>query len=199
MLLATTDSDEVNLIACMIAKNLNPALIKVARLRNEEYVRELPLLDKDHLGIDHVINPQCEMVRNIQRLMEVPGASEVIDFVDGRVKLIGVTVDENSPFAGRKLLSFTKDEGEILVGAIVRTRPNSPDRVIIPHGDDSILADDLVYLVAREPGPGTYPRPLRHQGKESETGDHHRCGANGAGPCQGNGPGQGQYQNHRKG
>ena len=149
MLLATTDSDEVNLIACLIAKNLNPALIKVARLRNEEYVRELPLLDKDHLGIDHVINPQYEMVRNIQRLMEIPGASEVIDFVEGRVKLIGVTVDKKSPFAGRKLLSFTKEEGDILVGAIVRTRPNLPDQVIIPHGDDSILADDLVYLVAR--------------------------------------------------
>ncbi len=145
MLLATTDSDEVNLISCLIAKNLNPYLIKVARLRNEEYVNELPLLlDKDHLGIDHVINPQSEMVRSVQRLMEIPGASEVIDFVEGRVKLIGVMVDEKSPFAGRKLLSFTKAEGDILVGAIIRK-----NQVIIPHGNDSILAEDLVYLVTR--------------------------------------------------
>jgi len=149
MLLATTDSDEVNLVSCLIAKNLNPSLIKVARLRNEEYIQELPLLDKDHLGIDHIINPQSEMVRSIQRLMEIPGASEVIDFVEGRVKLIGVMVDKESPFAGRKLLSFTKAEGEILVGAIVRNRPDLPSQVIIPHGNDSILAGDLVYLVAR--------------------------------------------------
>ena len=149
MLVAATNSDEINLISCLIAKNLNPYLIKVARLRNEEYVQELPLLDKDHLGIDHVINPQIEMVHSIQRLMEIPGASEVIDFVGGRVKLIGVTVEKDSPFAGRKLLSFTKAEGEILVGAIVRTRPNFPGQVIIPHGNDSILAGDLVYLVAR--------------------------------------------------
>jgi trk/ktr system potassium uptake protein len=149
MLLATTDSDEVNLISCLIAKNLNPSLIKVARLRNEEYIQELPLLDKDHLGIDHVINPQSEMVRSIKRLMEIPGASEVIDFVEGKVKLIGFMVDEKSPFAGRKLLSFTKAEGDILVGAIVRTRPNSPGRVIIPHGNDSILAGDLIYLVVK--------------------------------------------------
>jgi len=149
MLLATTDSDEVNLISCLIAKNLNPSLIKVARLRNEEYIKELPLLDKDHLGIDHVINPQSEMVRSIKRLMEIPGASEVIDFVEGKVKLIGFMVSEKSPFAGRKLLSFTKAEGDILVGAIVRTRPNLPDQVIIPHGNDSILAGDLVYLVAK--------------------------------------------------
>ena len=90
MLLATTDSDEVNLISCLFAKSLNPSLIKVARIRNEEYVRELPLLDKEHLGIDHVINPQSEMVRSIQRLMEVPGASEVIDLVKSRVERIGV-------------------------------------------------------------------------------------------------------------
>lgn len=149
MLVAATNSDEVNLISCLIAKNLNPYLIKVARLRNEEYTLELPLLDKDHLGIDHVINPQIEMVHSIQRLMEIPGASEVIDFVGGRVKLIGVTVEKDSPFAGRKLHSFTKAEGKILVGAIVRTQSNSPGQVIIPHGDNSILAGDLVYLVAR--------------------------------------------------
>ncbi|EFK06091.1 putative potassium transporter peripheral membrane component [delta proteobacterium NaphS2] len=144
MLLATTDSDEVNLISCVIAKNLNPHMIKVARLRNEEYIKEITLLDKDHLGIDHVINPQSEMVRSIQRLMEIPGASEVIDFVEGRVKLIGVMVEEKSPFANRKLHSFTKAEGQILVGAILRK-----NQVIIPHGNDSILAGDLVYLVAR--------------------------------------------------
>ena len=107
------------------------------------------LLDKDHLGIDHVINPQVEMVHSIQTLMEIPGASEVIDFMGGSVKLIGVTVEKNSPFAGRKLLSFTEAEREILVGAIVRTRPNLPSQVIIPQGSDSILAGDLVYLVAR--------------------------------------------------
>ena len=150
ILLAATNSDEVNLISCLIAKNLNPYLIKVARLRNEEYINEFPLLlDKEHLGIDHVINPQVEMVHSIQTLMEIPGASEVIDFVGGSVKLIGVTVEKNSPFAGRKLLSFTKAEREILVGAIVRTRPNLPSQVIIPQGSDSILAGDLVYLVAR--------------------------------------------------
>ena len=149
MLLATTDSDEVNLISCLIAKSLNPSLIKVARLRNEEYIRELPLLNKDHLGIDHVINPQSEMVHSIQRLIEIPGASEVIDLVEKKVKLIGVMVEKRSPFAGRKLLSFTKAEREILVGAIVRPRPNLPSQVIIPHGNDSILAGDLVYLVAR--------------------------------------------------
>ena len=144
MLLATTDSDEVNLISCLIAKNLNPHLIKVVRLKNDEYIRELPLLDDHVLGIDHVINPHSEMVRSIQQLMEIPGASEVIDFVGGRVKLIGVTIDAKSPYAGRKLATLTGSEEKILVGAIVRRK-----QVIIPHGEDAILAGDLVYVVAQ--------------------------------------------------
>ena len=68
MLVAATNSDEINLIACLIAKNLNPYLIKVARIRNDEYLQEPELVGKDLLGIDHVINPQSEMVNSIQRL-----------------------------------------------------------------------------------------------------------------------------------
>ncbi|MFH1950751.1 MAG: Trk system potassium transporter TrkA [Pseudomonadota bacterium] len=144
MLVAATDIDEINLMACLVAKFLNPYLLKVARVRNEEYLQEGELFWKDLLGIDHVINPQSEMVNTIQNVMEVPGASEVIDFVGGRVKLIGFFIAKDSPFAGHKLLSFGELRGRILVGAIVRG-----DQVLIPHGEDVILAGDLVYVVAR--------------------------------------------------
>lgn len=144
MLVAATDSDEINLITCLLVKTLNPYLLKVARVRNEEYFQEGELFSKDLLGIDHVINPQSEMVNTIQSIMEVPGASEVIDFVEGRVKLIGFLVAEDSPFVDRRLSSFNEPKGKVLVGAIVRG-----DRVLIPKGEDVILAGDLVYVVAR--------------------------------------------------
>ncbi len=144
MLVAATDSDEINLMACLMVKTLNPYLIKVARVRNEEYLQEGELFSKDLLGIDHVINPQSEMVNTIQNIMEVPGASEVLDFVGGRVKLIGFFVTQDSPFVDRKLLSFGELNGRILVGAIVRG-----SQVLIPQGEDVILAGDLVYVVAR--------------------------------------------------
>ncbi len=144
LLVAATDSDETNLMACLMAKTLNPYLIKVARVKNEEYLEEGELFSKDLLGIDHVINPQSEMVNIIQNIMEIPGASEVIDFVGGRVRLIGFIVTEASPFVDRKLLSFVELKGQILVGAIVRG-----DQVIIPHGEDTIRAGDLVYVVVR--------------------------------------------------
>ena len=144
MLVAATDSDEVNLIACMLARQLNPYLLKVARLRNPEYLEMKDLLARDTLGIDHIINPESAMVQTIRNLMLVPGASDVIDFVDGRIKLIGVTIRGDSPVAGKRLLSFQEMTDKLLVGAIVRG-----DKVHIPHGEDTIQAGDLVYVVAR--------------------------------------------------
>lgn len=144
MLVAATNSDEINLISCLLAKNLNPYLIKVARVRNEEYLQESRLFEPDMLGIDHIINPMSEMVGRIQSLMEIPGASEVIEFVKGRVKLIGVTIGKDSPYIGRKLLSFNQTEAKILVGAILRD-----NQVLIPGGNDVILENDLVYVVVR--------------------------------------------------
>jgi trk/ktr system potassium uptake protein len=142
ILVAATDSDEANLIACLLARNLNPYIVKIARVRSHEYMLEKDLFGKDVLGIDRIINPGLEMIESIRSLMMVPGASDVIDFVDGRVKLIALTIKPESPFVGRQLLSFKGAEGKVLVGAIVRG-----DQVFIPRGEDTIRANDLVYFV----------------------------------------------------
>jgi trk system potassium uptake protein TrkA len=144
MLVAATDSDEVNLIACLLARHLNPYIVKLARVRNPEYLKEKDLFGQDLLSVDQIINPESEMVETITDLMMVPGASDVIDFVDGRVKLIGVTVKPDSPFVGRRLLSFKGMEGKLLLGAIVRG-----EQVIIPHGEDTLEANDMAYVVVR--------------------------------------------------
>jgi len=144
MLVAATDSDEVNLIACLLARNLNHYMLKVARVKNQEYLAEKELFSEDGLGIDHIINPQSAMVESILGLMKVPGAADVIDFVGGRVKLIAFKVPKDSPFTGRQLISFKELEGRLLVGAIVRG-----NHVVIPRGQDRIEAEDLVYVVVR--------------------------------------------------
>ena len=144
MLVAATDSDEVNLVACLLARTLNSYLLKIARIRNPEYLEEKDLFREDLLGIDHIINPESVMVETIRNLMMVPAASDVIDFMEGRIKLIGITVQPDSPFVGRRLHSFKDVEGKVLVGAIVRG-----ERVLIPRGDDYIQANDLLYLVVR--------------------------------------------------
>lgn len=144
MLVAATDSDEVNLIACLLARHLNPYIVKLARVRNPEYLKEKDLFGQDLLSVEQIINPESVMVETIRDLMMVPGASDVINFVDGRVKLVGVTVKPDSPFVGRQLLSFKGMEGKLLLGAIVRG-----EQVIIPHGEDTLEANDMVYVVVR--------------------------------------------------
>lgn len=145
MLVAATDSDEVNLISCLLARNLNSHLVKVARVRNPEYMGEGGLFGEHLLGIDRVINPELEMAQAILNLTEIPGAAEVINFVDGRVRLIGLTVSRGSPLAKRRLASFRGPEERLLVGAIVRG-----EQVIIPRGQDIIEPDDLIYVVVRQ-------------------------------------------------
>lgn len=144
MLVAATDSDEANLIACLLARNLNRYILKVARVRNREYLEEKELFGDSLLGVEQIINPGSAMVETIRNLMMVPGASDVIDFVDGRIKLIGFSVRADSSLANRKLSSFSSTDRNLLIGAIIRN-----EKVLIPHGNDTIQADDLVYIVIR--------------------------------------------------
>ncbi|HEN21427.1 MAG TPA: Trk system potassium transporter TrkA, partial [Desulfobacteraceae bacterium] len=145
ILVAATDSDEVNLVSCMLAHGLNQYIIRVARVKNNEFLAEKNLFGQDFLGIDHVINPQSVMVDSILSLMEVPGATEVIDFVEGRVKLIGFMIAKNSPLIGTQLVTFKEKGAKLLIGAIVRG-----EQVVIPSGDDIIQAEDVVYVVIKK-------------------------------------------------
>jgi len=144
IIVAATDSDEVNIIACFYAQYLTDYITKIARVRNPDYMEHREIFDQDFLNIDLIINPESEMVASMLRLTEVPAASEVIDFVDGRIKLIGITIKDDSPLVGRKLSSFTDLEHIILIGVIVRG-----EEVIIPKGQDTIQPNDLIYCVTR--------------------------------------------------
>jgi trk system potassium uptake protein TrkA len=84
------------------------------------------------------------MVETIMNLMTVPGASDVINFVDGKVKLIGFTIRRDSHLAGRQLFTLNNSYGNLLIGAIIRD-----EKVLIPQGKDTIQAGDLLYMVIR--------------------------------------------------
>jgi len=147
ILLAVTDSDETNLVACLFANLLSPATVKLARIRSEEYLLYEEALMKDPYRIDVIINPEAEAVKAVERLLQVPGAVDVGDFAEGRIKVIGVRLDASSPVAGVKLVDLHSKTGKekILVAAIVRQ-----ERLIIPSGEDALLGGDVVYFVAEE-------------------------------------------------
>lgn len=145
IIVAATDNDEANLIACFYAQFLTDYITKIVRLKNPDYMKHREIFDQDFLNIDLIINPRTEMVSSMLKLMEIPEASEVIDFKDGKIKLLGITVREDSPLVGKKLSSFSDLERVILVGIIIRG-----ERVIIPRGNDMIQVNDLIYCISQK-------------------------------------------------
>lgn len=145
LLIAVTNSDEVNMISCLVAGLQNKVPRKIARVRDPDYSALLPLFDKDHLDIDLVINPDREVVDMILKLMEVPGAVRVADFADGLVRMVGLPIQEGNPLIGNSLGEIRRKypEANTLIVAIQRG-----GKIFIPKGDDVLQIHDLVFSVS---------------------------------------------------
>lgn len=146
MLLAVTDSDEINLMACTFAKMLAPDLVKLARIRNDEYTAYGEQLARE-IGIGLIINPEVEVVRSIEHMLRAPGAVDISDLAGGRIKLAGTWITEDNPLAGTRLMELRREAGELqlIVAAIIRE-----ESVIVPAGPDAIREGDLVYFVCED-------------------------------------------------
>ncbi|MCG8688501.1 MAG: Trk system potassium transporter TrkA [Desulfobacterales bacterium] len=144
MLLAVTDSDEINIVACLVANQMSPLTRKLIRLRNEEFIPFHPSLKKEAPRIDTIINPEAEVVKTIRKLMTIPNARDKGEFVNGKVKYVGIRLDKTSPIAGMEFSRFYDEFGtqRPLIAAIVRE-----NEVIVPRGKDKPQAGDLVYFV----------------------------------------------------
>ncbi|QJB57798.1 Trk system potassium transporter TrkA [Pseudodesulfovibrio sp. zrk46] len=144
--LAVTDSDEINLIACFFANMLaGPEVTKLARVRSGMYTSYKHLLMDEGAGITKIINPDEEVVNSVLRLMSVPGAVEINEFAEGKIRLIGINLPDDSPVMGTKLLHLREkigDELGIVIAALVRD-----GELIIPSGLDEIKPGDVVYFV----------------------------------------------------
>ncbi len=147
IMLAVTDSDEVNLVACLMADTLSPTTKKLARLRGADFDTYHDVFKSNAPHIDTVINPEIEVVRTIEQLMSVPGAVDVGEFAGGRIKFVGVYIDPDSRLANVKLADLpnvVKDDRP-LIAAVVRD-----DRLIVPKGGDHLRSGDLVYFISEE-------------------------------------------------
>jgi trk system potassium uptake protein len=147
ILLAVTDSDETNLVACLMANMLSPSTKKLARIRGADFDRYYDTFREQAPHIETVINPEIEVVKTILSLMRVPGAVDVGEFADGRIKIVGVYLNQASRLAGAKLVDLPKliNGRRLLIAAVVRE-----EVVIIPRGKDQLLAGDLIYFISEE-------------------------------------------------
>ena len=146
ILLAVTDSDETNLVACLAAHIISPNTKKMARLRDAAYDPYHQTFRDNPPHIDTIINPEIEVVNTIDRLLSVPGAVDVSDFEGGRIKFIGVTLTATSRMAGVALSELPGLFGDSrpLIAAIVRK-----EELIVPSGNDRLIPEDIVYFICK--------------------------------------------------
>ena len=147
LLIAVTQADEVNMVACQVAHSLFDVTTKIARIRQQGYLNPMwaNLYSRDHMPIDVVISPEREVAEAIGRRLEVPGVFDMIPLADGRVKLIGVRCEKDCPIVNTPLRQLTQLFPDLNVVIIGLVRDNE---AWIPSADDEMLPGDEVYFVA---------------------------------------------------
>lgn len=146
LFVAVTDSDEVNVVACMTAKRLGVKQT-VARVRNPEY-QELSgsELSTRQLGIDVIISPEEAVAYEVFKFLRAPAATEVEYFADGKVQMLGFKVQENAPIAGTTVAEAAITS--CTIGAILRD-----GKALVPHGGTQILAGDVIFIIGKTGAP----------------------------------------------
>ena len=147
MLIAVTNSDEVNLVACLLARQYGVPK-RVARINDPDF-RDSPLVEAGkHIGIDLLINPSQAVAEEIRRLVKAPGAEEAADFLEGRVKLLSFRVQAPAPIVRQRLRDFAArfatTAAPFLIAAIQRGR-----ETLIPTGDTLIEPNDHLLVIGK--------------------------------------------------
>ncbi len=145
MILAVTNSDETNMVACEIAYSLFHTPTKIARIRSTEYLVHPEIFKHEAIPVDVIISPEQIVTDYILRLIEYPTALQVLDFAGGLVQLVGVRAYHGGPLVGHELRALREHLPKIesRVAAIYRR-----DRALLPEGDTVIEADDEVFFIA---------------------------------------------------
>lgn len=145
ILAAVTDSDEVNLVACLIAAAQAKTPRKIARIRNHELLKHSQIFGRDLLNVDYALNPEQSVVDELERLIEIPGSTDLAEFCRGKVVVAGFRIPESSVLVGptlSELWSSGTDKKRFLLVAIERGR-----ETIIPDGSQTIQAGDIVFVI----------------------------------------------------
>ncbi len=147
MIVAITDNDETNMIACQVAYSLFHTPTKVARIRSADYLAYSELFSTKNLPIDVLISPEQLVTDYIKRLIDNPGALQVLDFADGRVQLVAVRAYYGGLLVGHQLKELPRHLPGVKARVAAIFRQGKP---ILPQGSTIIEADDEVFFVAAQ-------------------------------------------------
>ena len=146
LVIAVTSSDEVNLIACQVADVVYKTPTKIARLRESEYIEHPALLAKGRSAVDVAISPEQLVCEHVQRLVEYPGALQVLDFADGRAQLVAMRAVAGGALVGHAISEL---RGHLPTGVDARVAAIfRGGRPVTPQGSTVIERDDEVFFLA---------------------------------------------------
>ena len=143
LLVAVTDSDEVNITACLVAKSQGVNRT-VARLRNNDYYDSKSPFARDVLGIDFVIHPERAAAEEIREALRVPGSVNVETFADRSIEVAEVLLTEDSPAVGQEVKNVNLPERSLIVGIIRK------DETLVPRGDTVLREKDHIFLLSEQ-------------------------------------------------
>ncbi len=143
LLIAATGKDEINLLSCMTAHRLNPAVHTMARIRNPEYLEQAFRM-REAFGLSMVFNPEKQTAKEIERLLKFPGFLKRDSFVKGRVEIVELAIDKKSKLNGASLLKlYDIVKCRVLVCTVLREGV-----AIIPDGQFVLTEGDKVFVTA---------------------------------------------------
>ena len=142
LVIVLTKSDELNIYACLVAKNIG-AKNTIARVRNPEYRGQIMDM-QDSLGISMIVNPEMDTAREIFHLINLPSIAQIERFAKGRALLVEIVAEENNVLIGETLISLGKKlKTKVLICAVQRG-----SEVVIPSGNFLIEEGDRIYFTA---------------------------------------------------
>ncbi|MBI1261754.1 MAG: Trk system potassium transporter TrkA [Rhizobiales bacterium] len=147
MIIAVTFYDEVNMTACQVAHSLFRVPTKIARIRSQSYLEPgfQDLFSQENMAIDVIISPELEVGRAVLRRLAVPGAFDILIFAEGKVQVVGVTVEEDCPIINTPLRQLTDLFPDLKARVVGISRKG---KLFVPRSDDQMLVGDEVYFVA---------------------------------------------------
>lgn len=148
LLIAVTSLEDTNIAICVLGKQLG-AKRTIARIRKTEFLESKEIIDLAAIGIDEVISPESLAAKEIKRLLKESAATDTFEFEDGKLVLMGLKIDENSPVLGKKLkdLTYLNPYMNFITVAIHRQ-----NRTIIPYGETTLLLNDQAYFISLADG-----------------------------------------------
>ena len=146
MLIAVTKSDETNMITCQIAHSLFKIKTKIARIRQRDYLKAewKNLYNKENLPIDAIISPENEVAKAIYRRLQAPGAIDMFELADNKLKLVGLRCEEKCPILEISIRDLSIKFKDILCNILFVYRGD--DKFVV-NSKTTLLKNDIVYFV----------------------------------------------------